>query len=150
MFGQYVQVDIMKYKRIHGLDQYNEYCNVYERFVLKDSGKHAEEVDLLELLIEDFDNRTIALIGKSDDMNPVEVLQYLIDENNISKAELARQLNVSRQLITEIINYKRNISKKMIMKLSERFKMRPIAFSREYELVPNPSSGPKPQLRFQT
>jgi len=102
--------------------------------MMKEPKKYAEEIDLLELLIEDFDNRTIESIGVKEDMNPVEILQYLMDENQLSKAGLARQLNVSRQLITEILNYKRNISKKMITKLSDRFKMQPIAFSREYEL----------------
>jgi len=102
--------------------------------MIKNSKKYSEELDLLELLIEDYDNRTIESIGNNEDMNPVEILQYLMDENQISKAELARQLDVSRQLITEILNYKRNISKKMIIKLTDRFKMQPIAFSREYEL----------------
>lgn len=124
----------MKYKRIHSTDQYNEYCNLYEKLMMKDSDKYSEELDLLELLIEDYDNRTIELIGIKEDMNPVEILKYLMDENDLSKAELARQLNVSRQLITEILNYKRNISKKMITKLSERFNMQQTAFSREYEL----------------
>jgi len=127
----------MKYKRIHNLDQYNEYCNTYERLVMNGSKKYSDEIDLLELLIEDFDNRTIETIGNSEDMNPVEILQYLMDENKLTKAELARQLKVSRQLITEILNYKRNISKRMITKLSDRFKMQPIAFSREYELTGN-------------
>ena len=89
---------------------------------------------MLELLIEDYDNRTIESIGNNEDMDPVQILQYLMNENEITKAELGRQLKVSRQLITEILNYKRNISKSMISKLSERFKMMPIAFSREYEL----------------
>ena len=101
---------------------------------MKNSKKHSEEIDLLELLIEDFDNRTIENIGKNEDMDPVEILQYLMEENKLTKAELARQLKVSRQLITEILNYKRNISKRMITKLSSRFKMQPVAFSREYEL----------------
>jgi len=127
----------MKYKRIHNVAQYNEYCNTYERLLMKGSKKYSDEIDLLELLIEDFDNRTIETIGNNEDMNPVEVLQYLMDENKLTKAELARQLNVSRQLITEILNYKRNISKRMITKLSGRFKMQPIAFSREYELRRN-------------
>lgn len=131
----------MKYKRIHSIDQYNEYCNIYEDLMMKNSKKYFEELDLLELLIEDFDNRTIASIGTKEDMNPVEILQYLMDENQISKAELARQLNVSRQLITEILNYKRNISKRMITKLSNRFKMQPIAFSREYELKDQKSAA---------
>jgi len=124
----------MKYKRIRNIDQYNEYCNTYERFMADTSGKYLEDLDLLELLIEDFDNRTIESIGVNVDMNPVEILQCLLEEHDLSKSELARQLNVSRQLITEILNYKRNISKKMITKLSDRFNMRPIAFSREYDL----------------
>ncbi len=124
----------MKYKRIHSLEQYNEYCNLYEKLITKDSDKYAEELDLLELLIEDFDNRTIESLGTSQDMNPVEILHYLMNENKLTKAELARQLKVSRQLVTEILNYKRNISKKMISKLCDRFKMQPIAFSREYKL----------------
>jgi len=124
----------MKYKRIYNIDQYNNYCNIYEDLVTKNSKKYSEEIDLLELLIDDYDNRTIESIGTSEDMNPVEILHYLMEENQMSKAELARQLNVSRQLITEILNYKRNISKKMITKLCDRFRMQPIAFSREYEL----------------
>lgn len=130
----------MKYKRIHDINLYNEYCNIYERLLMKNSKKHSEEIDLLELLIEDFDNRTIENIGKNEDMDPVEILQYLMEENKLTKAELARQLKVSRQLITEILNYKRNISKRMITKLSSRFKMQPVAFSREYELKGNVKS----------
>lgn len=127
----------MKYKRIRNIKQYNEYCNTYEQLVTNNSKKFIDEIDLLELLIEDYDNRTIESIGNSDDMDPVEILQYMLEENKLTKAELARQLKVSRQLITEILNYKRNISKRMITKLSERFKMQPIAFSREYELKGN-------------
>jgi len=127
----------MKYKRIHSIDQYSEYCDIYEEFVLRNSDEYLEEIDLLELLIEDYDNRMIEEIGINEDMNPVEILKYLIDENELTKAALARELNVSRQLITEILNYKRNISKKMINLLSERFRMRPVAFSRPYELKNN-------------
>ncbi len=124
----------MKYKRIYSIEQYNEYCNIYEKLTMKNSDKYAEELDLLELIIEDYDKRLIESIGTKEDMNPVEILEYLMSENNLTKAELARQLNVSRQLITEILNYKRNISKKMITKLSDRFNMQQTAFSREYKL----------------
>lgn len=127
----------MKYKRIYNIEQYNEYCNIYENLTMENSDDYIEEIDLLELLIEDYDNRLIESIGTKEEMNPVEILSYLMDENNLTKAELARQLNVSRQLITEILNYKRNISKKMITKLSERFNMQQTAFSREYELKGN-------------
>lgn len=124
----------MKYKRIKTLKQYTAYCNEYEELVLKGLKKDQEIIDLLELLIEDFDNRTINEIGVDQDMEPVELLAYLMSENRLTKSGLARELGVSRQLITEILNYKRNISKRMVMKFADYFKMMPIAFSREYEL----------------
>ena len=92
----------MKYKRIHNIEQYNEYCDKYEKLTMKNFDKYSEELYLLELLIEDYDNRLIESIGTIEDMNPVEILEYLMGENNLTKAELARQLSVSRQLITEI------------------------------------------------
>ena len=127
----------MEFKRIKNLKQYNKYCDLYESLILKGLKKDHDKIDLLELLIEDFDNKTIDEIGVRENMNPVELLVNLMEEHIITKAELARQLNVSRQLITEIVNYKRNISKKMVMKLAVRFKMRQEAFSREYELEGN-------------
>jgi len=44
-------------------------------------------------------------------VNPVEIVQYLLDENGLTKSQFAAQLEVSRQLITDILNYRRNISK---------------------------------------
>ena len=124
----------MKYKRIKTLKQYTAYCNEYEELLTKGYKKDEEVIDLLELLIEDFDNRTISEFGIDIDMEPVELLAYLMSEQKLTKSALARKLEVSRQLITEILNYKRNISKRMVMKLADFFKMMPIAFSREYEL----------------
>mgnify|MGYP001416146327 CR=1 FL=1 len=127
----------MELKRIKNLKQYNIYCELYEDLVFKGYKKDIDKIDLLELLIEDFDNKTIEELGNPKDMEPVELLKYLLEENNLKKSDLARQLNVSRQLITEIVNYKRNISKRMVMKLAERFKIKPAAFGKEYELKSN-------------
>jgi len=136
LLNRYVQkIEEMKYKRIKNLRQYAKYTNEYEQLISKDLKKDQDVIDLLELLIEDFDNKTIEIIGLKEDMNPVELLKYLLNEHELTKSELARKLNVSRQLITEIVNYKRNISKKMVMKLSQYFNMMPRAFSYEYELV---------------
>lgn len=124
----------MKYKRIKTLKQYTAYCNEYEELRAKGYKKDEEIIDLLELLIEDFDNRTISKFGVDNDMEPVELMAYLMSEQQLTKSALARELGVSRQLITEILNYKINISKRMVMKLADFFKMMPIAFSREYQL----------------
>jgi HTH-type transcriptional regulator/antitoxin HigA len=80
--------------RIKGLKQYNEYCEVYEELAYLGKQSNQDKIDLLELLIEDFDNKTIEEMGNSKDMDPVELLKYLLEENNLSKSDLARELCV--------------------------------------------------------
>ena len=121
----------MKYKIISNDEQYNEYCDVHEKLTYKDHIKHHDEIELIELLIDDYENRTLEPVKE---MNPVEMLSYIIEEEEITKTELARQLKVSKQLISDILSYRRAISLDMVNRLSTRFKMRPQAFSRPYKL----------------
>lgn len=121
----------MKYKKIKSIDQYNQYCDRHEKLTFKDYDSNIEEIELIQILIDEYESRTIE---KPKGMNPVEMIKYLIDENNLSKSQLAKQLNVSRQLITDILNYRRNVSKTMVNKLSERFCINPSAFSEPYSL----------------
>lgn len=121
----------MKYKKIKSIDQYNQYCDRHEKLTFKDYEGNIEEIELIQILIEEYESRTIE---EPKGMNPVEMIKYLIDENNLSKSQLAKQLNVSRQLIADILNYRRNISKTMVNKLSERFCLNPSAFSKPYKL----------------
>lgn len=121
----------MKYKKIMSLEQYDRYCSIHEKLGLKDEVKFKDELELLEILIEEYDNRKSSFRKR---LNPVELLNSIIKDENISMAELARELGTTRQLISDILRYRRNISKNMVVKLSERFAMRPEAFSRPYKL----------------
>ena len=123
--------EIMKYKKIASLEQYEKYCNLHEKYGLTDKVKYKDDLELLEILIEEYDNRTSSY---TKSLTPVEILASIMQEDNISKAELARDLGTTRQLISDILRYRRNISKNMVAKLSERFAMRPEAFSRPYKL----------------
>jgi len=121
----------MKYTKIKTNEQYNLYCEKHEKLTYKDYQLEQDEIELLEILIDEYESRTIE---HSTKMNPVQVILYLLDENQITKSQLSRELDVSRQLITDILNYRRSISKNMILKLSKRFKMSLSAFSRPYKL----------------
>ncbi len=121
----------MKYKKILTLEQYDDYCELHEKLGIENVEKFKDEIDLLEILIDEYDSRKSTYIKK---MNPVEILDSIMQDENISKAELARQLDTTRQLISDILRYRRNISKNMVIKLSKRFAMRPEAFSRPYKL----------------
>ena len=82
----------MKYKIISSDEQYNKYCEVHEKLSYKDHIEYRDEIDLIELLINDYENRILDPVAE---MNPVEMLNYIIEEEEISKTELAKQLKVS-------------------------------------------------------
>ena len=121
----------MKYKKIFNKDQYNKYCDLHEKLGLKDAEKYKDDLDLLEILIEEYDSRQMTFRKA---LNPVELLSSILADEGINNAELARSMGTSRQLISDILRYRRNISKEMVIKLSQHFKMRPEAFSRPYKL----------------
>jgi HTH-type transcriptional regulator/antitoxin HigA len=61
-------------------------------------------------------------------------------ERNIKPVELAALLDTSRGNISDILNYKKSLSKEMIRKLSQLFKLQQEAFNRPYTLSRNASS----------
>ena len=118
----------MKYKKITEMDQYNSYSEIHEKLAMKDYEGNRDELELIEIIIDEYESREI---NYHREMNPVELLEYILKEEGLSKSQIARELKVSRQLITDIIMYRRNISKIMVIKLAKRFNMRPIAFGRD-------------------
>lgn len=122
----------VKYTIIKSLGQYNDYCEKHELLTSKEDGKYVDELELLELLIEDYDQRLMR--DKGNKLNPVELLRSLLRDSSISQTELSESVNVSRQLISDVLNYRRNISKEMVIKLSRYFSMSQEAFGREYDL----------------
>ncbi len=121
----------MKYTKIKSDQQYSLYCERHEELTYQNYTEHQDEIELIEILIDEYESRTIHFNPK---MNPVEVIEYLLKENNITKSQIARDLDVSRQLITDILAYRRDLSKSMIIKLSRKFKLSTAIFTKEYQL----------------
>ena len=61
----------LRYTVIKNLDQYNAYCNEHEAMMAEDEERYRDEIDLLELLIEDYDQRAVAA-NQSSTLDPVE------------------------------------------------------------------------------
>ena len=57
-----------------------------------------------------------------------------MDERNMKSNDLAEILKVNKSLVSEILNYKKGISKKIIRALSDYFKVSQEAFNRTYNL----------------
>lgn len=131
----------MKYKKIKTLNQYNEYCNIHEELMFKNEMKYQDELELLEILIEDYDRRLMKDQYKK--LNPVELLRSLLINGNYTQIEFAKAIGISPQLVSDILNYRRGISKDLIIKLSSFFSISQEAFNRTYELNLNKKSKQK-------
>ncbi len=125
-------METLQYRIIKTDAQYNKYCDTLEALVA--SGKKTrgvqDEIELLNLLIEKYD----AAHNTFDDADPIELLKTLMKEHKIKAVELAKLLNVSGGLVSDILNYKKGLSKETIRILSKKFKLSHEAFNRIYEL----------------
>ena len=123
----------MTYKIIKSNEQYNQYCNELEHLLIANtlSAEEEDTVDLLTLLIEKWDeeHNTFADVG------PITLLKYLLSENDLKPVDLAAILQIRKGLVSEILNYKKGLSKEVIRKLADYFKLNQSAFNRPYKLV---------------
>jgi HTH-type transcriptional regulator/antitoxin HigA len=124
-------METLKYKVIKTKPQYKLYCDMLEELVFnnKKTKEMKEKIELLTLLIEKWDNEHNTLSS----LDPVELLEYLMKENKISQIELAKFLGVSKSLVSEILSYKKGMSKEIIRKLASKFKLSQEAFNKEYK-----------------
>jgi HTH-type transcriptional regulator/antitoxin HigA len=124
-------MESLQYKVIKTLSQYKSYCNLLEELVMAQKRSNQDAIELLTLLIEKWD----AEHNTFSDANPVELLNYLMKENKMKAVDLARVLNVSKSLISDILHYRRGLSRDIIRKLAERFKVSQELFNKPYKLV---------------
>jgi HTH-type transcriptional regulator/antitoxin HigA len=126
-------MDTLPFKVIKTTKQYFKYCNLVEELTFKENPtKYDDDVaDLLIVLIEKWDNDHSTHI----ELDPVELLAHIMQEHKIKSVDLAKMLDVSPSLISDILNYRRGFSKAIVRKLSEKFKFRQDAFSKPYKLI---------------
>lgn len=127
-------METLKYKVIKTEKQYDEYCQILHDLDFSNKKKNKkieEEIDLLTLLIEKYDEEHNIF----DEQDPVELLRSLMKEHKLKSIDLANKLNVSPGLISDIINYKKGFSKEIIRQLALLFKLSQEAFNRPYKLL---------------
>lgn len=128
----------LKYRVIRNKIQYREYTKALENLVL--SGKKnqdiKDEIALLTVLIEkwDADHNTF------DDVDPVQLLNALMADHHLKAKDLVELLDISKGYISDILNYKKGLSKEVIRKLADRFKISQEAFNRPYKLTSSENS----------
>jgi len=126
-------MEVLKYKIIISDKQYDKYCNRLQELVFSSHKSRAmnDEIDLLTLLIEKYDEEHNIF----DEIGPIELLKSLLKDHKMKAVDLAKLLNVSEGLVSDMLNYKKGLSKETIRILSERFKLRQEVFNRPYALL---------------
>lgn len=126
-----MEVESLKYKVIQSEEQYEEYCDILVKLVFGEEWENRQdEIELLTLLIEDWDERH----RLAPEMDPVELLLSLLDDHDLNQTELAEIAEVGKSYISEILNYKKRMSKKVIRNLANHFKIRQEVLNRPYRL----------------
>jgi HTH-type transcriptional regulator / antitoxin HigA len=123
-------VETLKYKVIKTLEQYKENCGLLEVLIEKSTAEVQDEIELLTLLIWkwDHDHNTFK------DSDPIELLRYLMEQHKLKSKDLVEILGVSKGLVSDILNYKKGLSKEIIRVLAAHFGLSQEAFNRPYKL----------------
>ena len=122
----------LKYKVIKSDKQYQQYCLALQQ-LMNQSTRAAirDEIELLTLLIHQYDEAEGALF----EMDPIQLIKSFMIDHKMNATDLVELLGISKGYVSDILNYKKGLSKEVIRKLSERFKVRQEAFNRPYPLV---------------
>jgi len=124
-------METLKYTIIKSEKQYQNYCNTLEQLIDLGQVAHQDEVDLLTLLIEKWDNEHNTLT----DLDPVELLKGLMLEHQLKAKDLVDILGLSKGTVSKILSYNKGFSKEVIRTLSDYFKVSQEAFNRPYKLI---------------
>ncbi|SEO19878.1 HTH-type transcriptional regulator / antitoxin HigA [Mucilaginibacter gossypiicola] len=143
----------IKYTVIKSREQYYQYCKELEDLLAGDIDVSVQdEIDLITLLIEKYDEDH----NSFTETDPIVLLRSFMADHHLKSQDLSEILGISKGYVSDILNYKKGLSKEVIRKLSDYFKVKQEAFNRPYKLSsiinprllnPNLSNTTK-QLRY--
>ena len=119
----------LKYTVIKYRMQYDTYCKALE-LLLEHGAVDSDEIELLSVLIDHYD-ATHRYLTEAD---PIELLKSFMHDHGLKGKDLVEVLGVSKGYVSEILNYKKGLSKDVIRKLSAKFNVSQEAFNRPYKL----------------
>jgi HTH-type transcriptional regulator/antitoxin HigA len=102
--------------------------DLFSELVLKAKSRTPDESDYLSILgklIREYEDAHKVVPPR---MTPQRALESLMEDNDLSQSELARQLEAPQSVISEFLAGKRGLSKTLVLKLADHFKVSPELF----------------------
>jgi HTH-type transcriptional regulator/antitoxin HigA len=126
-----MQESILKYTIIKDRNQYNKYCDQLESLLMQENDAVLQdEIDLITLLIEKYDEEQNPI----KETDPITLLRSFMKDHNLKPQDMTQILGIGKGYVSDILNYKKGLSKEVIRKLADYFKVRQEAFNRPYKL----------------
>lgn len=127
-----METTTIKYTVIRNKSQYEQYCNQLEKLATDENNKNLQdEIDLLTLLIEKYDEEH----NTFKETDPITLLRSFMRDHHLKPQDMTGILGIGKSYVSDILNYKKGLSKDVIRKLADYFKVRQEAFNRPYKLV---------------
>jgi len=101
---------------------------IFSELVMKADNRTADENDyvaILGKLIREYEEQNRSPTQK---MTPQRALESLMEDNSLNQSELARKLEAPQSVISEFLAGKRGLSKTLVVRLAEYFKVSPQLF----------------------
>jgi len=123
----------LKYSVIKDIEQYYTYCKTLETLLVQEgeSVHNQDEIELLTLLIKTWDKQD----SSEATIDPVTFLKQLMETNGLSQNQLAEIAGVGKSYMSEILNYKKYMSRDIIRILARHFSVQQEALNKTYELT---------------
>src|ERR1700682_235390 len=120
-FPELKDLSILQYKPVKSLAQYKSYESYLEKllWIKEKSEADKESIAVLISLIGKWDadhNTNSQVIPKAPPRDPIEVLDGLMKENRVNSSDLATTLGISQSGISDILNYRQELSDELIAK----------------------------------
>jgi HTH-type transcriptional regulator / antitoxin HigA len=138
-----------KPKVIKTIKQYDEYCERLAKLDTADkklSQQEKEEMELLEVLIDNWEAKSF----KRKKMDPIQLLGHLMEVHGMDRNDLIDLLDIGRSAVSQIMTYQKGLSKEVIRKLADHFKLSQDAFNRPYPLRVKENRGRKTEKMMNT
>jgi HTH-type transcriptional regulator/antitoxin HigA len=127
-----MEATVIKYTIIRNKSQYSQYCGQLETLLIQENNEALQdEIDLLTLLIEKYDEEH----NTFKETDPISLLRSFMQDQHLKPQDMTGILGISKGYVSDILNYKKGLSKEVIRKLADQFKVRQEAFNRPYKLV---------------
>jgi len=134
------------YKVIKTKEQYLEYSLRLKKLWDQPTAANEDERELIEVLIETWERENL----KQPDSDPVQLIKFLMENHQLSRNEMMEILEINKSTLSKILNYQKGLSKNVIRKLSDHFKISQEAFNKPYLIKSGANKGHKDEKMMNT